>query len=365
MKKTLMVILASLMVVAITGLSCACSNDKTTTTSAAQTTQTSTAAQTTPKTTEKAVVLRLAVPSPKGDSVVNNLENFANEFNAKAGGKYVIEIHPGESLVKFPDSLDAVRTGAVEMDLWPVDFFSSVNANFAAASLPFVINGIEADAAYGMAMMPTYEKIMTTKFNCKPIYFHTLTGMDLITKKEVKTQADWKGLLVHSISPQMGNIIQNLGGAPVSMPFSDAYQGIQKGIVEASIISTSQMVTYKMYEVADYVYTCYLTPSAAAITINMDVWNKMPKDIQDLMITCGQNASKATNDYYIKATKEFEKTLADNGMTVSAVPAAERQLWADAVKPYCDELYSKMDADFAAKVKEVSTQLNSQYPYGK
>jgi TRAP-type C4-dicarboxylate transport system substrate-binding protein len=297
--------------------------------------------------------------------VVNNAENFVNEFNSKAGGKYVIEIHPGESLVKFVDSLDAVRTGAVEMDLWPVDFFSTVNPNFAAASLPFVVNNIQADAAYGAAMMPTYESLLTSKFNCKPIYFHTLTGMDLISKKEVKTKADWNGLLVHSISPQMGNIIKYMGGAPVSMPFADAYQGLQKGVVEASIISTSQMVTFKMYEVAKYLYTAYLTPSAAVITINLDTWNKLPKDMQDLLMTCGQNASKSTNDYFIKATKEFEKTLADNGMTVSAVPAAERATWADTVKPYCDELYSKMDASFAAKVKEVSSQLNEKYPYGK
>jgi TRAP-type transport system periplasmic protein len=352
MKKALVIILSVLMAAAILVGCLSCSTAKTTST-AVDTTQ---AAQ-------KAVVVRLAVPSPKGDAVVNNLENFANDFNAKAGGKYVIEIHPGESLVKFPDSLDAVRTGAVEMDLWPVDFFMSVNPNFAAASLPFVVNSVEADAAYGVAMLPTYASITTTKFNCKPIYVHTLTGMDLISKKQINTKADWNGLLTHSISPLMGNIIQSLGGAPVSMPFSDAYQGLQKGVVEASVVSTSQMVTFKMYEVAKYLDTCYLAPSAAVITINLDVWNKMPKDIQDLMMTCGQTASKSTNDYFIKSTKEFEKTLADNGMTVTAVPAAERKIWAAAVKPYVDELYSKMDPAFAAKVKEISAQLDAKYPY--
>lgn len=343
MKKSLLLALAVFLVMAISATFAACSSA--------------------PKEAAKAVVLRLAVPSPKGDAVVNNLENFANDFNAKAKGKYLIEIHPGESLVKFPDSLDAVRTGAVEMDLWPVDFFMSVNPNFAAASLPFVVNSVEADAAYGVAMLPTYASITTTKFNCKPIYVHTLTGMDLISKNQIKTKADWDKLLVHSISPLMGNIIQSLGGAPVSMPFSDAYQGLQKGVVEASVVSTSQMVTFKMYEVAKYLDTAYLAPSAAVITINLDVWNKLPKDMQELMMACGQTASTSTNDYFIKSTKEFEKTLADNGMTVTAVPAAERKIWADAVKSYRDELYSKMDADFAAKVKQISAELDAKYPY--
>ena len=64
---------------------------------------------------EETKVLRLAVPWPPGDPVTVNIEEFIAAFNEKADGKYVIELHTGESLVKIGDSMDAVRTGAVEM----------------------------------------------------------------------------------------------------------------------------------------------------------------------------------------------------------------------------------------------------------
>ena len=59
----------------------------------------------------KAAVLRLAGLWPPLDPVTLQLQAFADKFNKQAGGKYVVEVHPGEELVKVMESIDAVRTG--------------------------------------------------------------------------------------------------------------------------------------------------------------------------------------------------------------------------------------------------------------
>jgi TRAP-type C4-dicarboxylate transport system substrate-binding protein len=43
----------------------------------------------------------------------------AERFNERTGGEYEIKIFPAETLVKVPESLDAIRTGAVEMGILP------------------------------------------------------------------------------------------------------------------------------------------------------------------------------------------------------------------------------------------------------
>lgn len=309
------------------------------------------------------VVLRLAVPSPAGDPVVNNIENFVKEFNAQAGGKYIIEIHPGESLIKFPDSLDALRTGAVEIDVWPIGAFSSVEPNFAAAELPFLVNSVQADAALQVEMMPVWESIMTKKFNCKPLYTFTCLGIDVMSTKSVRTAADWKGLLVQSVSPQTAKITELMGAAAVPMGFADGYQGLQKKIIEATLQSTSYMTTFKLNEVAQYLLSAYLTPAAVVIAINLDVYNKMPKDIQNLIMKLGKKAQTDTNNFFINVYEDNLKTLTDAGVTVYKLPKAERDAWAQTIKPYGDGLYSKMDADFAKNVKEIGAALDKKYPY--
>jgi TRAP-type C4-dicarboxylate transport system substrate-binding protein len=328
-----------------------------------KTTANQTQAATTSTPAAKAIVLRLAIPSPKGDPIVNNAENFANDFNKQAGGKYVIEIHPGESLIKFPDSLDALRTGAVEIDLWPIGAFSGVDPNLAAAEMPFLVNSIEADAAIQAKIMPLYDTVMAKKFNIKPLYTHTCLGIDMISVKSVKTRSDWKGMLVQSVSPQTAQFIELMGGASVPIPFSDAYQSLQKKIIEGTMQSASMVISFKLHEVASYVLRGYLTPSAVVVAINNDVYNKMPKDIQDILAKSSQKAQTDTNNYFVDIYHQNYKTMAGLGMTIYDLPKDERDGWVKVLQPYCDQLYSKMDPNFASQLKTIGSQLDKDYPY--
>ena len=89
---------------------------------------------------KKATVLRLAAPWPPMDPVTVQIEAFAERFNKRAAGRYVVQIHPGESLMKMGESFDGLRTGATEMAGWPIGVFASVDRRFAAAELPFLAN---------------------------------------------------------------------------------------------------------------------------------------------------------------------------------------------------------------------------------
>jgi len=311
----------------------------------------------------KAVVLRLAIPWPPGDPVTNNIENFVNAFNKEAAGKYVIEVHPGESLVKIGDSMDALRTGAVEMCGWPIGVFGSLDPLFAAAELPFAANNVEADAAMAVEMMPVYDGIMTKKFNSKPIFTFTCLALDVISVKPMKTQADWKGVLTQSVSPQSAKFIEMMGGSSVPMPFPDGYQGLQKKVIEASTQSSSMMIMFKMNEVAKYVLRGYLIPASLMVGINMNAYNRMPKDMQNLIVKLGKQAQIDTNKFFINVAQENTKTLTNLGMNVYHLPKAERDAWAKILKPYSDELLNAMGADTAQKIKKIVEDVNKKYPY--
>ena len=311
----------------------------------------------------KAAVLRLAIPWPPGDPVTNNIEVFIKNFNEQAKGKYVIELHPGESLVKLGDAMDAVRTGAVEMVGFPTGFLANLDPAFAAAEVPFLANNVEADAAMQVETMPLYDGVMTKKFNSKPIFSFTCLALDVISTKPVKTAADWKGLLCQSVSPQSGKFIEYMGGSAVPMPFPDGYQGIQKKVIDASTQSSSMMIMFKMNEVAKYVLRGYLIPASLMIAINLDAYNKMPNDIKNLIVKLGKEAQTSTNAFFVKIASENSKTLSDLGVTVYQLPKAERDVWMQTVKPYTDELLNSIGGDTAAKLRQIIAELNTKYPY--
>ena len=311
----------------------------------------------------KTTVIRLAGPYPPQDPVGLTMKSLADKFNEKSDGSYQIEVHYSESLIKAMESLDAVRTGVVEMTIFPTGMFASVDRRFASAELPFLVNNVRGDAAMQGDMMPLYNSFMPKKFNCKAVSNFTCMALDVCSTKPVFTVDDWKGMLFQSVSPQSGKFIEYMKGSPVAMPWTEGYQAIQKGVVNATMQSSSMMIMFKLYEVSKYVTRGYLIPASIMIVINMDVYNKMPADQQQVLLDAGAVQSQEFNDLMISMDKSNTTKLQELGIEVYDLPKAERDKWADMVKPYCDSLFEKMPADFSAQVKAIAAKVNAQYPY--
>jgi TRAP-type C4-dicarboxylate transport system substrate-binding protein len=120
---------------------------------------------------------------------------------------------------------------------------------------------------------------------------------------------------------------------------------------------------FKMSEVATDVLRGYLIPASLMVSINLDAYNKMPKDIQKILLDCGLTAQKNTNAFFVNVAKENTTTLTNAGLKVYVLPKAERDIWAAKVKPYVDELLNNMGADTGAKFKAISAEANASNPY--
>jgi TRAP-type C4-dicarboxylate transport system substrate-binding protein len=211
-------------------------------------------------------------------------------------------------------------------------------------------------------LMNDYSAVCEESHNQKVLGIFTATSLDLLSKKPVRTMEDWKGLLVQSIAPACAATIEALGGSPVSIPWPDAYTSLDKGVVDAGMYATNQMVIYKMYEVADYVVPVYMVPTAMIATINLDVWNSLPKDIQDLLLEEHMKTAKILNDIFVPLCDEHLVTLPKHGVEVISLPEAERARWRDALAPFRESSLAEL-GDFGKRIQEVADQVNAQYPY--
>lgn len=317
----------------------------------------------TPELTARTKTLRLAVPWPPGDPVTVQLEEFTQKFNSQAEGKYKINIHPAESLLKIGESIDSLRMGVTEMAGWPIGMFGSLDERFAAAEVPFLANNAEADAEMQVELMPLYNEFMEKKFNSKFLFTFTCVGLDIASTKPIKTASDWKGLIAQSVSPQSANFIKYMTGSAVPLPFPEGYQAIQKGVVDATMQSSSMMIMFKLNEVADYVTRGYMIPASLGIAINMKVYKKMPRDIQNLIVEVGKQQQLETNAYFCDVDKDNTRAMESLGMEVYHVPKAEREKWRVLVQPYVDKLYDKMGPSFASRLQDIADKANAKYPY--
>ena len=123
------------------------------------------------------------------------------------------------------------------------------------------------------------------------------------------------------------------------------------------------MIMFKLNEVAKYITYGYLIPASLMVAVNLDTFNKMPKDIQAIFVEEGLKAQKRTNDFFVNISEENPKTLKDMGLEVYNLPKAERDKWAKMLQPYCDSIFESMGPEFSAKLKKIADEKNAQYPY--
>jgi TRAP-type C4-dicarboxylate transport system substrate-binding protein len=118
-----------------------------------------------------------------------------------------------------------------------------------------------------------------------------------------------------------------------------------------------------LYEVAKYLTKCYMLPAATGFFINLDIFNEMPKDIQDLVVKLGLEAQARTNANMIELYYGNYDIMTEQGMTVYPLPGAERDRWAEKVKPYAEELLGKIDPATAEQVRALVQKFDAEYPY--
>jgi len=377
MKKSLLAILAALLILSMVACVAACGSDEepassdttaapgnTDTTAAGDATETTAAAatdSTAPSGDRK--VLRLACPWPQDDTPEIPLRWFADAFN-EAQSEYVIELHPGGALYAMADEFDAVTTGGVELVGFPVAVFGSIVPEFNIAELPFAINSIEADCEFNKAMRDFYNEFLPEKYNMRAVLGFTLQGVDIVSaSKPVKTLDDWKGELTQSISPVTAQVITLLGGSAVAIDFSEGYQAMQKKVIAATLQSAGVVKNFKLGEVGKYVTRSYLVPAGGGLFVNEDVYQGFSDEIKQIWEKTALEVQDRANEMVKQGYYDSVQLMKDNGMELYVLPTAERDKWAEKVAAYSQELMDALDPASAEKINTIIKDLDAKYPY--
>ncbi len=311
----------------------------------------------------KTTVLRLATYNANITDTGELLEKLPPRFKERTGGRYAIELYWSDSLVPMFEIMDAVRTGAAEIGDWPFGPFASQDIRFAAAEIPLSYNNLEAIREASELMLPEYSKIMEEKFNQKGICLYPIGCLEIgSVNKPIKTMEDMKGLMCQSISPQVAGFLDTFGAAGASISPIEVYQSLEKGIVDSTLNAPGKFEEAQLWEVVPYITIGFVMPAHAGMSINLDVYNKMPKDVQDILVDEFYQLQLDYVGIIIDKFEEILTNLSDNGMEIYYLPKAERDRWVEAIQPFNHSLLDQM-GDFGIKYQEVADEVNATYPY--
>ena len=119
-----------------------------------------------------------------------------------------------------------------------------------------------------------------------------------VSSKQLNGVDDLKGLKMRAPEGMVQKVFAAAGAAPVNLPGSEVYTSLEKGVIDAADY-TLFSVNHKqgMHKIGKYpVFPGFHSMPLQVVTINKEIWDGLPKNIQAMMETAVWRLS--TEVYY-------------------------------------------------------------------
>jgi len=310
----------------------------------------------------KPVILKLATPLPPGTIPGTLAEEWAERFNEAAEGRYIMEVHP--MLLGIPEMLPSVREGIVEMGSGSFADWGTLDARLAAPSVPFLTDSFDANHICWLCVGENvFSSALEEQFNVKLLACEDYGFKDVYGNKPIKTLEDWNGVLAATQDPVDAKYVAALGGTPCDIPWIDELMSLEKGVVDAGVSTCwSALLDIKYYEVIKYATLASIKGTSGGYFINLDVFNAMPKDIQELLVDEAQRFESELYEAQKASAAKAVEGLQKQGVEVYVLPNAERDRWREVTSAVADEYWASISSDMAETIQDCAAEANAQFP---
>lgn len=176
----------------------------------------------------------------------------------------------------------------------------------------------------------------------------------ILSQKPATCLADMKGLKMRSPTNAMfTGCIEALGAQAISMPMNDVYTSLQTGAIEACDGYFDTLYTYKWYEQAKCLILDSHTWSPMAVTVNLDTWNSLTAEQQDLLLAAADEATNYQLSLWQDRSDQVLAEMKEAGLEVYEL--TDREDWIAATKPVVDKLaneYGQLAVDFLQAIRD-------------
>lgn len=292
------------------------------------------------------MTLKLGMPGPPKDPHTVATVWQAEYVKAKTNGEITIDVYPMSQLGGERSMAEQVQGGTLEMASITTAVLSNFVPEVTFFDLPFLWPS--RGVAYSVLNDSEFWKIISDAFAEKgyvAVGYGENQLRDLTnTKRVVRTPEDVKGLKIRVMeSPVYLETWSTLGASPVPMPFSELYNALQQGVVDAQDNPVMISLLMKFNEVCPYITFLNYSLCESFKIINIDTWNKIKPEHQAILIESTRLALQRNREAAMSLTKKLTTDLEKAGKnTITYLTPEERKAFYDAVQPVYTKLEKKM-----------------------
>ena len=258
------------------------------------------------------------------------IETLCNQMSEASGGQLQFVFNPGGSLLGATETIDGVKEGAADICWSCTSFFSG---RFPVSEfINLSGNGITSARMATDVYQQMYNEIpeLQNEFkDWKIIALHSCSYGPISTiNKKIETQDDFKGLLIRTAGTVASQYVEALGATPMSVPTSEVYENVSKGVIDGFTNDWHNIDCFKLYEPIDYCLDLPVSYTSCFVLMNNDTYNKLPDDLKAVVDTfAGNYAGDMAGYWWDSCNYWVADKMKENGVEVYK-PSDELYAWA-------------------------------------
>ena len=117
------------------------------------------------------------------------------------------------------------------------------------------------------------------------------------SSRPLNSLSDFEGLKTRSHSTVLSDLLGGMGADPQFMAFADVYTALERGVLDAAVSCGTCGSGVRWYEVTDYLVGPIVAIGVTWITMNKDVWDAIPPDLQAIIKEEGERHQRTSREW--------------------------------------------------------------------
>ncbi len=273
----------------------------------------------------------VAEKTPKGQAALK-FKELAEKY---LPGKVKVEVYPNSQLFGDKQEMEALALGDVQFIATSLSKFGKYTKKTEVFDLPFMFKDMDSVDRFEQGKVG--QSILHSMENRNYLglaYWHN--GLSQMSaNKPLLLPADAKGL---KFRIQQSDIIQasyeGIDANVQKLAFSEVYQALQVGTVNAQENTWSNIFSKKFYEVQSDFTESNGRVIDYMVLVNAKWWNGLPKDIQAGLSKAMKEATSVNNEVAEKLNSEAKKKIEASGkVKIHELTPEQHAAWVKAMHP--------------------------------
>ena len=264
-------------------------------------------------------VLKFAHQNNPGHPIHEASMKFKELVEAKTDGKVKINVFPSSQLGGMNDLWNGVKLGSIEISGTIVlAMADDLVPELGIYDAPYLFKDVEHfhKVAYGPIGQDLNARLLE-KAGVRILYLQYFGTRHLTTNKRILKPDDVKGMKIRAPAvPSLMAPVEGMGAIPTPMPLMDVYQALQTGLVDGQENPVTTIYSNRFHEVQKFVMLTGHVFGVVGTMINESVFQKLPSDIQKVLLAAGEEAGKYGDAVTVQQEVDLVEKLKAAGTTI-------------------------------------------------